>query len=280
MRAALLARASLIARVAVVAVLATLVVSATSGASGEKAGGVIRGELDGQQVRVTLPTGDAEPRGLAIYFHGQGGSLDDRIDGPWLGALLRSGWAVASSSFHDESWGNEASTEDVKLLTEWAEDKAGVPTSLWVSGSMGGAVSLNAMNHGATPPPCWYGVKPAISLTKMDRVMGARRYIAEAYGGPVPADRNPVRNMADLPADTRYRVVASPQDELVGLRDNAGALISELTGRGYDITYHLVTGPHEDPSHFDPVDLVAFGDFCLGDGDSPPSDTPPSQSAS
>ncbi|MDO9457312.1 S9 family peptidase [Nocardioides sp.] len=279
MRAKLLARASLLVRLLVVALIALLLVGATSGASGEKAGGVIRGELDGQQVRVTLPTGDAKPRGLAIYFHGQGGSVDDRIDGPWLGGLLRSGWAVASSTFHDESWGNEASTEDVKLLTEWAEDKAGVRTSLWVTGSMGGAVSLNAMLHGAEPPPCWYGVKPAIALTEMDRVAGARRFIAEAYGGPVPEDRNPVRHIDDLPDDTRYRVVASPDDELVELRDNAGALISQLTGRGLDITYHLVTGPHEDPSHFDPIDLVAFGDFCLGDGPSPPSDTPPEQSA-
>lgn len=280
MRAQLLSRVPLIARVVVVAVLATLLVGATSGASGEKAGGVIRGELDGQEVRISMPTGDEEPRGLAIYFHGQGGSVNDRVDGPWLGALLRDGWAVASSAFHDESWGNEASTQDVVNLTEWAEDKTGVETELWVSGSMGGAVSLNAMLHGATPPPCWYGVKPAIALTEMDRVAGARRYIADAYGGPVPEDRNPVRNIDSLPEDVRYRVVASPEDELVGLRDNAGALISSLTGRGLDITYHLVVGPHEDPSHFDPVDLEQFGDFCLGDGDSPPSDTPPSQTAS
>lgn len=279
MRAQLLSRVPLIARVVVVAVLAALLVGVTSGASGERPGAVIRGELDGQQVRISMPTGDAAPRGLAVYFHGQGGSVDDRVDGPWLGALLRSGWAVASSEFHAESWGNEASTQDVVNLTEWAEDKTGVKTELWVSGSMGGAVSLNAMLHGATPPPCWYGVKPAIALTEMDRVAGARRYIAEAYGGPVPDDRNPVRNIDSLPDDTRYRVVASPEDELVGLRDNAGALISELTGRGLDITYHLVVGPHEDPSHFDPVDLEQFGDYCLGDGDSPPSDTPPSQSA-
>lgn len=280
MRAQLLSRAPLIARVVVVAVLAALLVGVTSGASGERAGGVIRGELDGQEVRISMPTGDAEPRGLAIYFHGQGGSVNDRVDGAWLGALLRDGWAVASSAFHDESWGNEASTQDVLNLTEWAEGKTGVKTELWVSGSMGGAVSLNAMLNGATPPPCWYGVKPAIALTEMDRVAGARRYIAEAYGGPVPEDRNPVRNIEALPDDTRYRVVASPEDELVGLRDNAGALISELTGRGLDITYHLVVGPHEDPSHFDPVDLEQFGDYCLGDGDSPPSDTPPSQTAS
>lgn len=276
MRAKLLARVPLVVRVVLVALVAGLLVAATSAASGEKAGRVVRGELNGQQVRITLPTGDAEPRGVALYFHGQGGNVNDRVDGSWIGALLRSGWAVASSSFHGESWGNEASTEDVQLLTDWAEEQTGVEVSMWVTGSMGGAVSLNAMLHGVEPPACWYGVKPAIALTEMDRVKGARRYISLAFGGPVPDDRNPVRNLAELP-EIRYRVVASPQDELVGLRENAGAMIYDLTNRGYDITYHLVTGSHDDPSHFDPVDLDAFGDYCLGDGDSPPSDTPPPQ---
>lgn len=275
MRALLLARAPWLVRVAVVTLLTAVLVAVTTGASGERAGGVVRDEIDGQAVRLTLPTGDAAPRGLAIYFHGQGGGVDDRVDGPWIGALLRSGWAVASSAFHDESWGNPASTSDTVALTDWAEERAGVPVSLWVSGSMGGAVSLNAMLHGAEPPACWYGVKPAIDLTRMSRVMGADRFIAEAYGGPVPADRNPVRNLASLPDDVRYRVVASPEDELVDLGENGGALISTLTQRGDDITYHLVVGPHEDPSHFDPTDLEQFGDYCLGDGPSPRSDTPP-----
>jgi hypothetical protein len=280
MRAVLLARAPWLVRVAVLALLTGLLVLVTTGASGERAGGIVRGELDGQPVRVTLPTGDAEPRGLAIYFHGQGGNVNDRVDGPWLGALLRSGWAVASSAFHDESWGNEASTQDTANLVEWAEEQAGVPVSLWVSGSMGGAVSLNAMLHGGGTPTCWYGVKPAIALTEMGRVLGANRFIADAYGGPVPDDRNPVRNLDDLPEEVRYRVVASPQDELVGLRANGGALISELTGRGSDITYKLVVGSHEDPSHFDGEDLMAFADYCIDDGPSPPSDTPPNESVS
>ena len=274
---ALLARASLLVRVLAVLLLAALLVTVTSAASGEKAGGTIRGELDGQPVQVTMPTGDAEPRGLAIYFHGQGGGVMDKIDSPWLGALLRSGWAVASSEFHAESWGNPASTHDTELLSAWAEEQTGVAPTMWVSGSMGGAVSLNAILHSDVDPACWYGVKPAIDLTQMDRVRGANKFIAEAYGGAPPADRNPVKRIAELPEDVRYRVVASPEDELVGLRENGGALIYELTRRGYDITYRLVVGPHEDPSHFDAADLEQFGEFCLGAGDSPPSDTPPDE---
>lgn len=279
MRAKVLAGLPLLVRAAVVAVLAALLVTVFSGASGERAGGVVRAELDGQPVRITLPTGDAEPRGLAIYFHGQGGGVNDRIDGAWLQALLRAGWAVASSEFHGEAWGNEATTVDTENLTEWAEEQAGVPATLYVSGSMGGSTSLNAILHGdpdVVQPKCWYGAKPAIALTKMGRVKGANRFISDAYGGPAPVDRDPVKNLDDLP-ELLYRVVASPQDEQVGLRDNAGAMISTLTERGYEITYRLVVGTHEDPSHFDAADLAQFGEYCLGDGESPTSDEPPAE---
>ena len=44
-----------------------------------------------------------------------------------------------------------------------------------------------------------------------------------------------VKHIGELPSDIRYRVVASPEDELVGLRENGGALIYELTRRGYDV---------------------------------------------
>ena len=98
------------------------------------------------------------------------------MDEPWLQALVRSGWIVASSDFHTDSWGNEASTEDTTNLIAWAEEQTdGQPIRLYVSGSMGASVSLNAMTHAELVPPCWYGVKPAVDLTKMDNVPGAAR---------------------------------------------------------------------------------------------------------
>ena len=256
-------------RVAVVAMLAFLM-SFISAPSGEEAGSVVRGDLDGQPARLTLPTGTGTPKGLVMWFHGQGGSVNDRIDGPFLRALTRDGYAIASSSFHYQSWGNEASTEDTVRLTEWAEEQVGLPVTLWVSGSMGGSISLNAMLHGVDPPSCWYGVKPAISLNRMDAVPTGNKYIGLAYGGTVPAERNPVRNVAALPADVRYRVVASPDDTWVPINENGGALISQLNARGVDATYVAASGRHEDPSHWDSGDLVEFARSC--DGSTPGSD--------
>ena len=247
-------------RLLVVGALAGVLVLATTGASGEKPGKVERTRLAGQPVRLTLPTG--QPKGLAIWFHGQGGKVNDRMDGSFLGALLRDGWAVASSNFHLESWGNAASTEDTRLLIEWAEEQAGVPATLWVSGSMGGAVSLNALIHGVTAPACWYGVKPAISLLGMGNVPAAPGFIQAAYGGPVPEDRNPVRNIERLPLDVAYRVVTSPDDVWVPIDENAGALASTLDQRGADITYLMASGPHMDPSHWNSADLVEFARGC------------------
>lgn len=249
------------ARVAIVAVLAGLLAIFTTGASGEKPGQVVRSSLAGESVRLTYPTG--EPKGLAIWFHGQGGNVNDRIDGPFLSALRRDGWVIASSNFHAQSWGNEASTEDTRLLVEWAQDKTGLPVTLWVSGSMGGSVSLNALTHDVAAPACWYGVKPAINLRGMQNVPTAPRFIGLAYGGNIPPDRNPVDNVDSLPLDVRYRVVASPDDQWVPLAENAGTLASQLDARGADITYLPAEGPHEDPSHWNADDLVDFADSCL-----------------
>ncbi|WP_370248072.1 alpha/beta hydrolase family protein [Nocardioides sp.] len=250
-------------RAAIVALLALLVIGLTTAASGEKAGRVVRSELAGESVRLDLPTGDGRPKGLAVWFHGQGGNVNDRMQGPWLSALRRDGWAIASSDFHLQSWGNAASTDDVQRLTAWASEQVGLPVTLWVSGSMGGSVSLNALLHGEARPRCWYGVKPAISLKRMDAVPTADRYIAEAFGGDVPPDRNPVFNVDALPRDLVYRVVASPEDTWVPLDENGGALVSQLDALGVDVSYLPAEGPHEDPSHWDSVDLVAFANGCL-----------------
>ena len=246
--------------------LAFMLVMATATATAEAPmGTVIYGKAwDNQDVRLSMPPTD-KPEGIAIFFHGQNGHVDNRMGEPWLQALVRSGWIVASSDFHRDSWGNEASTEDTRQLVEWAEkESGGVPVRLFVSGSMGGSVSLNAMTHGVAAPACWYGVKPALDLTTMDRVPGARRIIREAFGGPVPADRNPVDNVASMPTETRYRFVASKQDTWVVKSKNTDPVMEGLAARGAEVSVLNATGTHDDASHWNAEDLVAFAHSCAG----------------
>jgi hypothetical protein len=243
--------------------IAVLLVLATATATAEApTGSVIYGRLKAQDVRLSMPPTDA-PKGIAIYFHGQNGGVDNRMDEPWLQALVRSGWIVASSDFHTDSWGNEASTDDTVNLVTWAEEQTdGAPIKLYVSGSMGGTVSLNAMTHAGLVPPCWYGVKPAVDLTRMDNVPGADRIIREAFGGDVPADRNPVNSIAELPTTTRYRMVTSPEDTWVRESENTGRLATGLQDRGAEVSVLTVHGTHDDPSHFDVEDLLTFAASC------------------
>jgi len=249
----------------VAVVLAIVVVVATAGSTGERSGTVIYGNLNGQDVRLSMPATD-EPLGIAVFFHGQTGGVDNRMDEPWLQSLLRAGWIIASSDFHTASWGNAASTKDTKSLVSWAQEQTGEPVRLLVSGSMGATVSLNAMTHGLAAPPCWYGVKPAIDLTRMRNVPGATRIIAEAYGGPVPVDRNPADQMNRLPTETRYRMVSSYGDPWVIRAENTDKLVRNLENRGGKVSVLTVTGTHDDPSHFDAHDLVDYAATCTAAG--------------
>ena len=226
---------------------------------------VVYGKLKKQDVRLSIP-GTNSPKGIAIWFHGQTGGVDNRMDEPWLKGLVRDGWIVASSDFHTAAWGNAASTEDTALLKEWAEEQTGHEVKLFVSGSMGATVSLNAMLHGVPAPACWCGVKPAVDPTKMGNVPGSRRKIAEAYDGqPVPDDRNPARNVDRFSADTVYRFVASKSDPWVIFDENAGKLSAALEARGAKTSLLEVFGAHDDPSHFNVADLVEFAKGCTGE---------------
>ena len=134
---------------------------------------------------------------------------------------------------------------------------------LFVSGSMGATVSLNAMTHGVEAPACWYGVKPAVDPTRMDAVPGANRIISEAFDGqPIPADRNPALNIDKFSTETRYRMVASVNDQWVRYDENTGLLAEGLEDRGADVSILPVTGTHDDPLHFDVGDLVDFASTC------------------
>lgn len=254
-----------IIRATAIAVLALFLVGAATAVSGERTGRVATTKLAGQNARLSYPSGTGTPKGVALWFHGQGGNAANRVQGPWLEALRRDGWIIASSDFHRTSWGNAASTDDARRLVAWAEEETDLDVKIWVSGSMGGAVALNALNFGVQAPPCWYGVKPAISLTQMDNVPGGRKFIAAAFDGKVPVSRDPVRNLDSLPTSTRYRVVASQDDHWVLYDENAGPLIRTLTGVGADVSLLRATGLHEDPSHFNAPDLVEFAESCRGE---------------
>lgn len=215
--------------------------------------------INGQTMRVDLAPGKS--KGLAIWFHGQGGTVQTRMNEGWLNSLRVNGWAVASSDFHGNAWGSPAAVEDTESLVKWASEKVGKDASLFIAGSMGSLTSLNSMVSGAVTPLCWYGLQPVVDPSTVARVPDSGKQILAAYGGPVPASSIPARNIAHLPA-VKYRIVSSPDDTWVPARKNAAVLAAGLKASGGEVSTLAAKGEHGDPSHFNSADLLAFADGC------------------
>ena len=154
--------------------IAVLLVFATATATAEApTGSVIYGRIKAQDVRLSMPPTE-QPKGIVDLLprperrrrqpHGRAVAAGP---GP-----LRAGSSPPPTSTPTRGATRRPPTTPVNLVA-WAEEQTGnLPIKLYVSGSMGGTVSLNAMTHAGLVPPCWYGVKPAVDLTKMDNVPG------------------------------------------------------------------------------------------------------------
>ncbi|QZT58439.1 alpha/beta hydrolase family protein [Mycolicibacterium austroafricanum] len=200
---------------------------------------------------------------MAVWFHGQGGTRDNRMNRRWLNALRENGWAIASSDFRLTAWGSPLSVEDTRSLVLWATNLTGVTPTLWIAGSMGSATSLNALNHSDVPRPrCWYGTMPVVDLQSVSNVPGADEQIKIAWNGSVPPAWNPVLNIAALPRDILYRVVTSRGDTQVPAIANGERLVAELQANGATATLYQAVGEHGDDSHFNSTDLQSFAERC------------------
>ena len=226
-------------------------------ADGER---TIMAKLNGQTVRIDLPTGGT-PVGTALYFHGQGGDANGRMNASWLNSIRARGWAVASSDYHRSAWGNAAAVQDTKDLMAWAQEKSGQPVRLFIAASMGSTTSLNTLIDGASPS-CWYGVDPVVDLSTVGSVHNSAQQIAEAYAGVLLSSGNPAAHLAALPLTTRYRIVASPGDTMVPAASNANSLEAYLSTAGFTVSSMTVSGEHGDASHFNGRDLAAFAVGC------------------
>lgn len=212
-----------------------------------------------ERVRIDLPTA-ADAGKLAVWFHGQGGDENQRMNQDWLNTLRDDGWYVASGTTGRTSWGNAASVAQATELVEWAERKAGVPATMFIAGSMGAATSLGAMAAGDIDTACWYGVMPVVDLGTVSNVPGAETQIAAAWSGAQVV--SPIDLIDNLPSDVAYRIRYSPDDTWVSAVQNAEVLASGLTSVSATVSVSLAEGEHGDPTHFDSDDLSQFATGC------------------
>ena len=227
-------------------------------ADGARTSGAV---LNGQNVRIDLPTGAAAV-GVALWFPEQEGTADTRMNESWLNAIRADGWAVASSDYHGNSWGNASAVQDTRDLIAWAQEQSGQPVRMFVAASMGATTSLNTLIGGASPS-CWYGAGPVVDLNTIGALQGSANEIAAAYSGASSAAGNPAGRLAALPPTTKYRIIASAGDTLVPALVNGDTLEAYLATSGYNVTSRTATGQHGDPSHFSDEDLRTFARGCV-----------------
>lgn len=218
--------------------------------------GSIEGTIDGQRFRIEYDP-DVNPIGVAVWFHGQNGDIDSRLDDPMLRNLVNDGWVVAASEMRGNNWGNHESVEDVTRLVEFAQEKTDARTVLFAAASMGGVASLNSIRFGQVEATCWWGTMPVVDLdAAAESVPNAREEMSAAFGETAIEPYNP--SSGDLPA-ARYRILWSPDDITVVASENAALLEGMVSS---ELTFKEVTGPHNSPAHFDADDLREFAASC------------------
>lgn len=216
---------------------------------------------DGQELRLDVP---AAAVGLAVLFPAAGGSAESTLAGPVASGLRASGWAVASSDFHGNSWGSPVSTDDTVALIEWAQSSSGLVPTLFVAEGMGASTSIAAMSRTARSVPCWYGAGPLVDLASAAASSPTvSTEISTAWGGvPTPED-NPLAMATTLSIDTTFRLAYGSVSGAAGDDANVLALASVLADNGADVQTVQWEGTTDDLSLLDPADVIAFAEGCL-----------------
>jgi hypothetical protein len=233
----------------------------------------------GQDIRLLVsnntPVSGSYP--LVIYFHDHGDdetevgdTADARIG--VIRALLAHGYIVASTNAHSDSgadaWGNDDCLADYEHLYDYCTGEYNISRVMALAEGTGGIAGLLSVAGGAIPFTGWCGIAPACDLDDM-ATLDWLSEIETAYGITYPpswetatAGHNPVALDGDL-FPLRMRFYASNSDVPIDRPSNTDVMHDVVAA--YAIEHEVVacTGTHDDPSHFDPLDVVAFFERCV-----------------
>ncbi len=212
---------------------------------------------------------------LCIYFHGTGENHDsflgDANEKTVVDELLNRGYAIVSSDFHGDNWGNQDALNDLQSLILDLSNRISITSIVAIGQSMGAVASLNAIHKLLYPISAWVGIYPVCSLADQYAfVAGHTTQINTAYGIPgsgtyaaQTAGFDPLLAEADKFSGVPMLFFASEGDTLVRKAQNTDALVSHLAS--YAQTQVVVhTGDHGDASAFQPTAVADFFDISLG----------------
>lgn len=222
-------------------------------AAEEAARTVTRPTVAGQ--KAVLATAPRKTDRVVLYVHGNnelaGSILSKRSKAELVAALLNSGYAIAASDAHGNSWGNPAGLRSYVALVGWLK-RRGYPEVYVLAQSAGGLTALALIDR--VPIKAWAGLFAACNL---DALHARGRYadvIDEAWPHGWPAGPVRPRNVKGLP----MIFWASASDTRVPKSSNTDVCAANARADRARVTVVTTFGDHGDRSHYDAPRLLAF----------------------
>lgn len=235
---------------------------------------------------VGLPAGwdMRRPLPLVIYAHGYGDVGDEVMGQPAamqsiLREMINSGYMVAAPNLGgSQNWGNPTSSDQLVLHYQYLRDNFPIGPIILIGHSMGGLATLTALRKRRIPGVVgWVGVEPVCSLRAMYDQNYANEHagtIRTAYGiasdgsdyAAKTAGYDPMVSRAPEFRGVPMLMFASPGDSVVRKVNHADALAAKIAPYQPDVQVITASGPHVDPSHFQPAVVRQWCDRIVNTG--------------
>lgn len=217
----------------------------------------------GQRILLLAPKGhnEGKPTPLVIYHHGAGEDQDAIIRDPLKSEVIRSllaeGWMVAGCDAGGENWGSPAAVDHYSDLYDHVRGKHQVAAVFHLTQSMGGLSGLQTVAARRVPANAWCGIYPVCSIENLHALKRFAPAIETAHGGQPWKPVDPVQMPGDRYSGVPMLFFASYDDTVVPRAQNSDAMLG-LVKPFTEATLIECVGNHGDPSHFQPVPVVAF----------------------
>jgi hypothetical protein len=237
-----------------------------------------------------VPAGhvDLNPGALAIVAHGFGGNAGF-LDTPNLvgtrDALLEHGFIVCDAFAHDKAWGNDDALNDYARAYQYLAQYVLTPTDVLLHGTSMGGLTV-ALLYATTRIPNVRMVCTVDAAFNLAYAYAKGTYqpsIKTAYGIAADGSDYSLRTAGHdallRPAfnydAANWLFFASHDDSSIAQASNTDVFLANFAGNL--ATYQLVQciGEHVDPSHFQPVPVLAFWDATVAGAPPPLPDAGP-----
>ena len=232
-----------------------------------------------QPLRVIVPTAYNQNIGthIILFAHANNGDSTDGT-GRSLGsfrnalALADAGYIVACPNMHGNNWGSPTGVTDLVdayayLVTTYRTRWTGL-----FGQSMGGVASLNAIADARIANiRAWAGVVPVCDLPSIWQAGNGPLAADIRYGWGLASNGSQDSTFATITAGSnptalnptafngiRMYFRASPDDTTVPSVTNTTVMAALVTGHAASVTVAATSGPHGNPSDFNPDELANF----------------------